>query len=136
MQQRRSSWGGSRLRLLEHAPQRAIHAEISIGAPLTHVGNLALDLDPAFLDPDGPDNYPLTFSDNDYRLAAGSHAVDAGRVSAIFPDRNDVDGDGDVTDPTPVDLAHAVRRRDDPNALDVGDGQAPLVDMEALERAR
>lgn len=101
--------------------------------PLTHVGNLVLDLDPAFLDPDGPDIDPLTSSDNDYLLAAGTPAVDAGRVAAIVADRHDVDGD--VTEPTPVDLAHAVRRRDDPNGLDLDAGQAPLVDMGAPEHA-
>ncbi|MDP2896503.1 MAG: right-handed parallel beta-helix repeat-containing protein [bacterium] len=39
-------------------------------------GNIADD--PRFADPDGLDNDPLTYQDNDYRLATGSPCIDAG----------------------------------------------------------
>lgn len=34
--------------------------------------------DPQFVDPDGPDDDPSTYEDNDYRLVAGSPCIDAG----------------------------------------------------------
>ncbi len=34
--------------------------------------------DPRFLDPDGPDNDPNTYEDNDYRLSPSSRCIDAG----------------------------------------------------------
>ncbi len=40
------------------------------------VGNLVVD--PLFVDADGPDDDALTLDDNDYRITAGSPAVDAG----------------------------------------------------------
>ena len=40
------------------------------------VGNI--DVDPLFVDFNGPDNNPQTISDNDYRLQAGSLCIDAG----------------------------------------------------------
>ncbi|MCK4343472.1 MAG: right-handed parallel beta-helix repeat-containing protein [Phycisphaerae bacterium] len=36
------------------------------------------DADPLFVDPDGPDNDPATWEDNDYRLLPGSPCIDAG----------------------------------------------------------
>jgi predicted outer membrane repeat protein len=46
-------------------------------------GNLASD--PLFADPDGPDNDPLTFGDNDYTLLAGSPAIDGGTNIGLDP---------------------------------------------------
>jgi len=37
-----------------------------------------IDVDAGFVDPDGPDDDPLTWADNDYRLAGGSRCIDAG----------------------------------------------------------
>ena len=42
---------------------------------------------PLFVDPDGPDNDPSTYEDNDYHLAAGSPCIDAGNPAAEFNDR-------------------------------------------------
>ena len=44
----------------------------------------------------------------------------------------DLDGDGDVTEPTPVDLEGTVRFWDAP-AIDTGAGSAPIVDIGAAE---
>lgn len=48
------------------------------------IGNISLD--PLFVDPDGPDNSPTTYEDNDYRLAAVSPCRDAGDPAAAFND--------------------------------------------------
>jgi hypothetical protein len=37
-----------------------------------------IDADPVFVDPDGPDNDPDTWEDNDYHLSADSPCIDAG----------------------------------------------------------
>jgi predicted outer membrane repeat protein len=89
---------------------------------------------PLFVDPDGPDNDPLTLLDNDYRLGRLSPCTDAGDTSAIPPDTSDIDGDGDTTEPVPLDLDLLARRADDPAVPDTGVGPAPVVDMGAYER--
>ncbi len=42
------------------------------------VGQGNISANPLFADPDGPDNKPETYNDNDYRLQAGSPCIDAG----------------------------------------------------------
>jgi hypothetical protein len=93
-----------------------------------------LDLDPRFVDPDGPDNNPLTYEDNDYRLLAGSPCCDAGDNSLVGPDVFDIDGDGDLAEPTPLDLRLHARFVEDPLAPNTGSGTPPLVDLGAYER--
>jgi hypothetical protein len=46
------------------------------GSSLSSDGNIADD--PLFVDPDGPDNAPKTYDDNDYRLLPDSPCIDAG----------------------------------------------------------
>jgi len=58
-------------------------------------GPANIDADPLFVRP-GTD---------DLRLAIGSPCLDAANASLLPPDVADLDGDGDVTEPTPVDLA-------------------------------
>lgn len=48
--------------------------------------------DPAFADPDGPDNDPETGGDNDYRLTDESPCVEAGRNADWMWDAFDLDG--------------------------------------------
>jgi hypothetical protein len=95
-------------------------------------GNLALD--PLFLDIDGPDNNLLTTLDNDYRLAVGSPCSDAGDNARVAIDVVDIDGDGNVTEPTPLDLLKQPRFVEDPLAPNTGAGTPPLVDLGAFER--
>ena len=90
--------------------------------------------DPLFVDPLGPDGQVGTL-DDDLRLAAGSPCVDAGDNARVPADWLDLDGDGDTSEPLPLDLDGAARFQDDPGAPDVGAGTPPLVDMGALERA-
>lgn len=83
--------------------------------------------DPAFVDPDGPDNVSGT-ADDDYRLQAGSPCLDAAD--------NLVDTDAQTPGIQPIpptDLAGRPRFLDDPATPDHGNGAAPIVDMGALE---
>ncbi|MBL9149269.1 MAG: hypothetical protein JNM94_11300 [Phycisphaerae bacterium] len=100
-------------------PAIGIYSCVQGGVP--GVGNIATD--PLFANP----------AENDWRLAIGSPAIDAGNNSALQADTFDLDGDGNVTQPLPVDLALLVRRRDDPTTPDTGAGTAPIVDMGAFE---
>lgn len=83
------------------------------------------DHDPLFMDADGADNVPGT-DDDDLRLQMNSPAVDAGNNSALPPDSLDLDRDGDVTEPLPIDLLSNRR------VFDGGSGAA-VVDLGAYE---
>ncbi len=48
--------------------------------------------DPQFLDPDGPDDDPTTYYDNDYRLSSDSPCLDAGDNSVLNPPEIDLAG--------------------------------------------
>jgi hypothetical protein len=92
-----------------------------------------IDADPLFVDPDGPDDDPNTWEDNDHRLSAGSPCIDAGCNCGVPPDTADLDDDGDTDEFTPLDLDGEGRFFDDPNTPDTGCGWAPIVDMGAYE---
>jgi hypothetical protein len=94
-------------------------------------GNIP-DCEPSFVDADGADDIPGTI-DDDLRLQSGSDGIDAGSNYALPPDTFDLDGDGDVTEPLPVDLNGNPRRVDDTEVDDTGIGNSPLVDMGAYE---
>ncbi len=93
----------------------------------------SIDADPLFVDPDGPDDDPNTFEDNDYRLSAGSPCIDAADNMAVPADTLDLDGDGDTDEPIPFDLDGNPRFVDDPGMPDSGNGDPPIVDMGAYE---
>jgi hypothetical protein len=99
-----------------------------------YTGEGTLDADPAFLDADGPDDLVGTV-DDDLSLMPGSPAIDAGRNDAVLADVADLDEDGDVGEPTPLDLGRDPRFTDGPEE-DSGLGDAPLVDMGAYEKQR
>ena len=84
--------------------------------------------DPLFFDPFGLDGIVGT-ADDDYRLDAGSPCVDSGSDEAVPADVFDLDNDGDVAEPLPVDLAGERRFLDDPFSED------SHVDMGAYEFA-
>ena len=96
-------------------------------------GDGNIDADPLFVDPDGPDDDPETWEDNDYRLAAGSPCIDAADNGAVPADTLDLDGDGDVDEPIPFDLGGNPRFVDDPETDDTGVGTPPIVDIGAYE---
>jgi hypothetical protein len=104
------------------------------GSSVLTWGSGNLDQDPLFVDPDGPDDLPGTYDDNDWRLGSGSPCVDAGSNALVPPDRFDLDGDLDVLEPVPFDLLLQPRLVDDPAVPDTGSGAPPLVDLGAHER--
>lgn len=87
---------------------------------------------PGFVDPDGADDDINTWEDNDVRLGPNSAARDAGDNSSVGPDVLDLDADGDVNEPVPVDLAGNSRFIDS-NEPDTGNGSAPIVDLGCYE---
>ena len=70
----------------------------------------------------GPDGLAATADDDpgDLRLQPNSPCIDAGDNEALPPETDD-------------DLAGRARRREDPCRTNVGDGDAPIVDMGAYE---
>jgi hypothetical protein len=92
-----------------------------------------IDADPLFVDPDGPDDDPNTWADNDYHLASGSPCIDAGCNWGVPRDSADLDDDGDTDEITPLDLDGEGRFFDDPGTEDTGGGCPPIVDMGAYE---
>ncbi len=94
------------------------------------VGNHGLN--PRFVDILGPD-LGAGIGDEDLGLGPDSPCADAADNGRLFPDRMDVDGDGDRNETLPTDLAGAPRLADD-EVVDTGIGKPPIVDMGALER--
>lgn len=93
-----------------------------------------VDSDPRFADPSGPDNDPFSPFDNDYHLRASSPCIDAADNSAVPADAFDLDSDGNLTEPVPIDLDAQPRFIDIPATVDTGNGTAPIVDMGCYER--
>jgi len=66
-------------------------------------------------------------------LRPTSPAVDAGDNDAGLVDNEDLDGDGDLAELLPFDLAGLPRFADVASQADTGNGAAPVVDMGAYE---
>lgn len=99
--------------------------DASLGADLG--GNL--DADPLLADANGADDVAGTV-DDDLRPGAGSPALDAGLDAAVPLDEGDLDGDGTLDEPTPLDLDGKARFVDMPN---LGVDGADAVDLGAYE---
>jgi predicted outer membrane repeat protein len=91
--------------------------------PFGGATNGNIDDDPLFTDP----------GTGALRLGAGSPSIDAGDNADVTPDTTDLDGDGDITEPIPFDMAGCVRFYDDPDTIDTGAGAPPIVDQGAYE---
>jgi predicted outer membrane repeat protein len=92
-------------------------------------GNRAVD--PLFVNALGADGIAGT-ADDDLRLRATSPAMDAGSNMLVPADAQDVDRNGNTSEPMPVDRARKARFVDGPVA-NTGAGTAPIVDMGAYE---
>jgi len=86
------------------------------------------DLDPMFVDIDGPDDIPGN-EDDDLRLTSGSPCLDSGDGAALPADDHDLDLDGTTAEPLPVDLLGG------PRVLDGDDDSVFVLDMGALEKS-
>ncbi len=75
----------------------------------------------------------LDDSFGDLRLLPASPCIDAGDNSAVAADVFDVDDDGDVSEPVPLDVGGETRFQDDPETVDTGVGEPPIVDLGAYE---
>ncbi len=121
----------------------SIELDVQSGAPIlsycdvqggwTGGGTNNIDADPLFVDPDGPDNDPDTWDDNDFRLSSSSPCIDAADNTVVPADLLDLDDDGNTSEPIPFDLDGNPRFVDDPNRPDTGNGTPPIVDMGAYE---
>jgi hypothetical protein len=95
-------------------------------------GSGNIDLNPRFMDADGMDNRIGTADDN-LRLLPDSPCINAGSNSGVPPDVLDLDNDGDLTEPIPIDLDGDPRFADSAVAsLSV----LPTVDMGPYENPK
>lgn len=101
-------------------------------APVAGAGNGVVV--PGLRDPLGPDGVRGTF-DDDLRLTSASEAIDRGNGSALPADVADLDKDGNVSEPLPVD-AHGLARLVDDLRPDAGLGAIAFLDLGAHEFER
>ena len=135
-------WGGVPHEIYTNTGNPGItYSDIQGGTCESWFGEGCIDADPLFVDPDGPDDDPATWEDNDYRLGAigeiFSPCVDAGDNTAVTCDWFDLDNDGDTSERSPFDLDGNPRFVEVPYAENVGIADPPvyryIVDMGAYE---
>jgi hypothetical protein len=81
-----------------------------------------VDTNPLFVDPDGIDDNPVTWVDNDYHPGLPD-CINKGSNEYVPPDVSDLDDDGDTGETVPFDLVHETRIAGivDMGAYEVGD---------------
>jgi|GEM_PF-1315561 len=87
-------WGNSpaQIHLLAASPTVSF-CDVQGGWPTSHTNTGNISIDPFFIDPDGPDNNPATWQDNEYHIRSDSPCRDAGDP-AFVPAENETDIDG------------------------------------------
>jgi len=85
-----------------------------------------IDVDPLFVDANGPDGIAGTADDN-LRLLWGSPCIDAGDNNSVPADSIDLDNDGNTAEPIPWDLD------ENPRIVDGNDDGNAVIDMGAYE---
>ena len=91
-----------------------------------------MNTDPLFENAVGGDGVAGTL-DDDLRVQASSPMIDAGNNDVVPADDLDIDGDGDLVEPLPLDLRMMFRFADNPDVPDAGNGIGPIVDIGAIE---
>ncbi|GEM_PF-4561341 len=92
--------------------------------------SMIIDDDPMFVDPDGPDNDPNTYADNDYMLLTGSPCIDMGTNSDVGS--IDLAGNPRIVGGV-ADLGPYEYQGPPPCPADLtGDGQADFFDVSFL----
>jgi parallel beta-helix repeat protein len=124
-----TAYFGHELRILGTSRVAVSYSDVSGGASGASIGSGAvlvwgdggLSSDPMFVDPNGADDDPATWADNDHGLQSGSPCIDAGDNDA-------------VPSGTLVDLyGHPRFANDHEVEPDPGHGTPPIVDMGAGE---
>jgi predicted outer membrane repeat protein len=112
-------------------------AKVSVGLGTLNWGMGNITSDPRFIDAAGADNKAGT-ADDRLDLSDRSPCIDAGDNKLVSADVADLDGDGDVGERLPLDIAGHPRFVDDPAAAKTGAADPPsytaIVDMGAYER--
>lgn len=101
------------------------------GAPdLGDAEDWLLDSDPLFADADIPAGADGVWgtADDGLRLEAASPAINAGNNAFLPDDALDVDGDGDMAEPLPIDLASLPRVKN--GTVDLGAYEVRLIEFE------
>jgi predicted outer membrane repeat protein len=109
------------------------YASTASGSSITASYNTwqGLSADPLFVNAAGPDGIPGNF-DDDCHLRQGSPAIDFGDSGQLPNDIDDLDHNGILVEPVPVDLDGLTRRIDIPSAANFGVG-APTIDRGCYE---
>ena len=89
-------------------------------------GDTNIDAEPCFVDP-GYWDANSGWVDGNYHLLPASACIDTGDNNAVPTDTYDLDGDGNVTEPIPWDIAGS------PRIMDVDDDGIGVVNMGAYE---
>ncbi len=128
-------WGNISEDGTQAVPGHAILWNSCIQDGWTGSGGRNISEDPLFVNPAGADGI-LGTEDDDLRLQPNSPCIDAGTNEEVPADTEDLDGDGNTTEPIPMDADGDPRFQDDPTVPDSGVGPAPIVDMGAYESVK
>ena len=109
-----------------------VHHSAVEGWDGTIPGQQSSGANPILVDADGADNI-LGTADDDLRLHPTSPYIDAGANAFIPRDYEDVDLDGVIMEPTPLDVAGNPRALEVLAVPDSGTGPGPISDVGAFE---